>query len=45
MNKHDMEAAFKAAFIVAIRKVGMATFKRSSMFGSNDMAREERKAA
>lgn len=45
MNAKALEAAFSAAFANAIRKNGIAAFKRSSFFGSNDSAVEMKKAA
>jgi hypothetical protein len=38
MDQAKLEAALKKAVVQAIKKVGLSTFKRTSMFGSNEMA-------
>lgn len=45
MNVKALEAAFFAIFSSAIRKNGVATLKRTSLFGSNESAAEVKKAA
>lgn len=46
MKLDKLEAVFETAFAYAIRKVGMAAFKRTSFFGSNDaLAKDLKKAA
>jgi hypothetical protein len=41
-----LESALKAAFEVAIKKVGLAAFKATSLFGSNEAkANRQSKAA
>jgi hypothetical protein len=41
----ELRNALFAAFTFAIQRVGMATFKATSMFGSNDRKAAEKQAA
>ncbi len=45
MQHKNMEAALTAVFTRAIKTMGVANFKRTSLFGSNERAAEQRKAA
>lgn len=36
MKLDKIEAVFEAAFTSAIREIGIAAFKRTSLFGSNE---------
>jgi hypothetical protein len=45
MKIDPIETLFADAFAYAIRKCGMATFKRTSMFGSNGTKNREFKKA
>lgn len=41
----NMEAEIATIFVRSINKMGLAMFKKSSFFGSNERLKEERRAA
>jgi hypothetical protein len=45
MNTRALDAVFVAAVAHAIKTVGIAAFKRSSFFGSNEASAQEMKKA
>jgi hypothetical protein len=45
MTTQAVRALLKAAFVDAINKVGLAKFKATSLFGSNDKKQDIKKAA
>lgn len=45
MTTQSLRTLLKAAFVEALNKVGLAAFKNTSLFGSNDKKQDIKKAA